>query len=70
MLPGTIMYVYLGTVLGDIAALDADRSKTTGEWALMVIGLLVTVGVTIYVTRVARKALADATGSNDSESDA
>lgn len=58
MMPGTIMYVYIGSLAGDIATLGAgSRSKTAGEWTLYVIGLAATVIVTLYVTRIARKAL-------------
>jgi uncharacterized membrane protein YdjX (TVP38/TMEM64 family) len=56
MLPGTVMYVYLGTLAG--AATTGPRSRTTGEWALYGVGLAATVAVTVLVTRLARKALA------------
>ncbi len=60
MMPGTIMYVYLGSLAGDLASLGADTGHVTtpGEWALYGIGLLATIGVTIYVTKIAKKALA------------
>jgi len=58
MLPGTVLYVYIGSLAGDLATLGAgERERTTAEWALYVFGLLVTVVVTVYVTKVARKAL-------------
>lgn len=58
MLPGTIMYVYVGSLAGDLATLGAGgRAKSPAEWALYGVGLLATVGVTIYVTKIARKAL-------------
>ena len=44
MIPGTVMYVYIGSL--------------PGEWMLYAVGLLATVAVTVYVTRLARKALA------------
>ena len=65
MIPGTIMYVYVGTLFGDVAALAGGlqgRERTPAEWALLVAGLVVTVAVTVYVTRVARRALDEATG--------
>lgn len=59
MIPGTAMYVYLGSLAGDLASLGAGgRTRTTAEWVLYGVGLLATVAVTIFVTRVARKALA------------
>lgn len=55
MLPGTAMYVYLGS----LATLGArQHTRTPGEWALYGLGLLATVAVTVFVTRIARKALA------------
>lgn len=58
MLPGTIMYVYLGALVGDLASLAGGaRHKTPMEWILYIIGLLATVVVTYMVTRNARRAL-------------
>ena len=58
MLPGTIMYVYLGTLVGDLADLVAGRfERTTAQTILTYVGLAATVMVTVYVTRVAKKAL-------------
>jgi uncharacterized membrane protein YdjX (TVP38/TMEM64 family) len=54
MLPGTVMYVYLGSLA---QAASGERTRTTAEWILYGVGLLATVGVTIFVTRIARKAL-------------
>jgi uncharacterized membrane protein YdjX (TVP38/TMEM64 family) len=60
MMPGTVMYVYIGSLAGDVAALGAgERTRTSAEWALYVVGLLATVAVTVFVTRVARRALRD-----------
>jgi uncharacterized membrane protein YdjX (TVP38/TMEM64 family) len=59
MIPGTIMYVYIGSLAGDLAGLGAGgRERTAGEWALYGVGFLATVAVTVVVTRLARKALA------------
>ena len=58
MIPGTLMYVYIGSLAGDLASLGAGgRTRTTSEWILYGIGLLATVWVTVFVTRLARKAL-------------
>lgn len=60
MIPGTIMYVYVGSLAGDLAKLGTgERTRTTGEWILYGVGLLATLAVTVFVTRLARKALAD-----------
>jgi uncharacterized membrane protein YdjX (TVP38/TMEM64 family) len=58
MLPGTIMYVYIGSLAGDLATLGTGSGPaTTAQWVLRVVGLLATVAVTVYVTRIARRAL-------------
>ena len=59
MLPGTVMYVYIGSLIGDLGQLGSGaRQKTALEWTLYGVGLLATIIVTVYITRVARKALA------------
>ena len=64
MLPGTLLYVYLGKVAGDVAALagGAELEGGNARTALFVVGLVATVIVTTLVTRIARRALAEATG--------
>lgn len=58
MLPGTILYVYIGSLAGSLAELAASgRTRTPIEWALYGVGLLATLAVTVYVTRIARRAL-------------
>lgn len=58
MLPATILYVYIGSLVGDLATLGADgRPRTPGESAFFVVGFLATVAVTVHVTRLARRAL-------------
>ncbi|MFY7801898.1 MAG: TVP38/TMEM64 family protein [Limnoraphis robusta] len=58
MIPGTLMYVYIGSLAGELATLGVEgRSKTTGEWILYGVGLMATVAVTVYVTKIARQAL-------------
>ncbi len=54
MLPGTILYVYLGSIAGDVARAEG---KSPLEWAFLIIGLLATVGLTIYVTKLAKRSL-------------
>ncbi len=60
MLPGTVMYVYLGHVgRAGLETASGGRSRTPAEWALIVVGLLATVAVTVYVTRLARRAMGE-----------
>ncbi len=59
MIPGTVMYVYLGSLAGSLATLDAGGGgRSRAQWVLYVVGLAATVAVTVYVTRIARAALA------------
>lgn len=69
MLPGTVMYVYLGTLFGSLAKLAAgeDRQKTAMEWVFFGVGLAVAVTVAVLVARVARKALKEAVVTDDHE---
>lgn len=64
MLPGTLLYVYSGKVVGDLAALagGAAPPRGAGGTLLLVVGLAATVVATALVTRIARRALAEATG--------
>ncbi len=55
MMPGTVMYVYLGSLA---KAATGERTRTTGEWVLYGVGLLATMVVTVFVTRIAKQALA------------
>ncbi len=58
MIPGTIMYVYFGSVMGSFAQVAAGRSeKSPVEWIFFGAGLVIAVGVTLFVTRLARRAL-------------
>lgn len=59
MLPGTVLYVYYGKVLGDVAALAAGTKleRSTWDYVLLAVGLAATVAVTLFVTRLARRAL-------------
>ncbi len=58
MMPGTVMYVYLGSLAGELATLGAGGgTRTTAEWVLYGVGLIATVAVTVYVTKIAKQAL-------------
>jgi uncharacterized membrane protein YdjX (TVP38/TMEM64 family) len=58
MLPGTIAYVYFGSLLQDLAQIGtgSQPGNEAVKW-IRIIGFIVTAAVTIYVTRVASKAL-------------
>ena len=58
MLPGTIMYIYVGSAAKSVAALlSGERRPIRGQQVLFVVGLVATVAVTALVTRTARRAL-------------
>jgi uncharacterized membrane protein YdjX (TVP38/TMEM64 family) len=61
MLPGTFMYVYLGFLGAESfqAAAGSSSAVNTGRIVLLVAGLVATVVVTVYVTRLARRTLAE-----------
>ena len=63
MIPGTFLYVFYGKAIGDVAALAAGAApeKDMGYYALLGVGLTATIAVTIFVTRIARRALKEAT---------
>lgn len=62
MLPGTFLYVYLGTTAGEIARLSSGdvEAGDTERLLLLGVGLAATVAVTIVLTRIARAALKSA----------
>lgn len=59
MIPGTIMYVYIGSLAGSLAKIgtEAQPANPTVQLAIRIIGFIATVAVTVYVTKIARKAL-------------
>lgn len=59
MLPGTILYVYYGRVIGDVANVvsRARVPRGPGYWLLLVTGLIATIVATALITRAARRAL-------------
>lgn len=58
MMPGTVMYVYLGSI-ARAGASGPERSPA--QWALYGVGLIATLAVTVVITRIARRALAKRT---------
>jgi uncharacterized membrane protein YdjX (TVP38/TMEM64 family) len=61
MVPGTILYVYLGSLLGSLAMLGSktqtDPQTAALQWAVKIIGLIATVAVSVYVARIAKRVL-------------
>lgn len=64
MIPGIVMYVYLGSLAGDVAMIGSRPLKRTpAHWAFEVAGFVISVGVALYVTYVAGRALREKTGT-------
>ncbi|WP_084639295.1 TVP38/TMEM64 family protein [Geitlerinema sp. PCC 9228] len=59
ILPGTIMYVYVGSLVKNLATLGSQQVDTpsTIQWAIRIIGFVATVAVTVYITKIAKQAL-------------
>jgi uncharacterized membrane protein YdjX (TVP38/TMEM64 family) len=58
MLPGTLMYAYLGSAARDLALLLAGQiDRSPAQHAMFVVGLVATTMVTLMVARSARRAL-------------
>jgi uncharacterized membrane protein YdjX (TVP38/TMEM64 family) len=59
MLPGTMLYVYYGRLIGDVARAVSGRRVEHGVayWVVLVVGLIATLLVTLVITRAARRAL-------------
>lgn len=62
MLPGTILYVYLGSL-----AQVATGETTIAQKVLYGVGLLATVVVTVWITRIARRALGAKLGTAEDQ---
>lgn len=62
MLPGTVLYVYIGTTAQSLTEVAAGGSETggTARTALLIVGLIATFLVVALVTRLAKRALNEA----------
>lgn len=62
MIPGTILYVYSGSLVGELSAICAPTGYTNFQhsaikWLINSISFIATVAVTVSINRIARKAL-------------
>ncbi|MHC4536821.1 MAG: TVP38/TMEM64 family protein, partial [Planctomycetota bacterium] len=68
MMPGTIMYVYFGAGLRSLADVAAGNvEKSTAGTIFFWVGLIATIVVTVFVTRIARNALRQAVPQTTSD---
>ena len=68
MIPGTVLYVYLGSTAKDLAQLFAgDIEGGTGQQAIKIVGLIATVAIAVFVARIAGQALKQAVPKSSQE---
>jgi uncharacterized membrane protein YdjX (TVP38/TMEM64 family) len=57
-IPSTCIYVYLGTFLGNLAKVRSElHHHTPLQWTLQGLGLVATIAVTIYISRLATQTM-------------
>lgn len=63
MIPGTMMFVYIGSLAGSVALIGTETAPTnpTLQWTIRIVGFVATIAVTIYITRIAKQALSQLT---------
>ncbi|MEM9173314.1 MAG: TVP38/TMEM64 family protein [Pseudomonadota bacterium] len=60
MIPGTVLYVYIGSIAGDLTALLAgDYEAGAAGQVLLIVGLIATAVVTVLIARFAAKTLSE-----------
>lgn len=58
MMPGTLLYVYIGSALGDVAdAIGGNYKASTEETIFYIVGLVATFVAVTYIVYVAKKAI-------------
>ena len=70
IVPGTMMYVYVGSLVGSLAMLGAedtvqDPQAVVVQWIVRILGLIATIAVTVYITRIAQQALKTTLADSD-----
>lgn len=60
MIPGTVMYVYIGSLAGDLATIGSQTSNNAPDWTSWAINITIgvtTIAIALYVIRLAKQAL-------------
>ena len=62
MIPGTILYVYIGSLIGGVAQIGMKEATLNPQtqklqWIAKIVGFIATIAVTVYITRIAKKSL-------------
>lgn len=65
ILPGTVLFCALGALAGDVARFGTVLAGQASpfSWGLRVAGVLATVGATLWINQVARRALAESSAA-------
>lgn len=67
MIPGTMLYVYIGYVVGIVA--NGGEEQTIVRWIMLGIGLLATIALTWYMVRLARQEMGQHADLDKAEAD-
>jgi uncharacterized membrane protein YdjX (TVP38/TMEM64 family) len=72
ILPGTVLFCALGALAGDVTRFNTVLAGQADPftWVVRILGIGATVAVTLLVTRVARRALAEPAGAEASQAKA
>jgi len=57
MLPGTALYVYAGTLAGDLSGSPENPEQPAWQWTLNALGFVATICIVVLVTRIAQRKL-------------
>jgi len=59
IIPGTIMYVYLGSLVSDLATLGTGETPSNPiiDWAIKILIFVTVVAISLYVAKIARTAI-------------
>lgn len=60
MIPGTVMYVYIGSLAGNLATIGSQTQNTAPDWTSWAINIMIgvtTIAIALYVIRLAKQAL-------------
>ena len=59
IIPGTIMYVYLGSLIGDVAMLGTGDAPSNPaiDWTIKILIFVTIVAISLYIAKIAKKAL-------------
>ncbi|MGV0026950.1 TVP38/TMEM64 family protein [Phormidesmis priestleyi] len=68
MIPATVLYVYIGSLAASLATLGTpNQTAQTAQWIFRIVGFIATIAVTVYITRIAQKALNDSVLPGESD---